>query len=321
MKVVVPGGSGYLGRAVAKRLVDRGDDVVVLARGRVDEPVGRIVAWDGATLGPWVDELDGADAVVHLTGKRVDVRATRHNIDELITSRVGPVALVGDAIRHCAAPPPVWVQSATLALFGHTGDEVITDQPGVATMPSGIGPREMVTVAMAWEQAYRLATAPVERAVLLRTGIAVGGAGDPATAKLAQLVRMGLGGSAGSGRQWVSWVSLDDTVEVMLRAIDDSSMRGTYHVTAPDPVRNSQMMRTYRRLLGRRFGLPSPGFVVRLGAPLLGSSGSLALTGRRAEPRRLLDEGYEFVQPSFDTAVRTALANAGRQPTANGAAR
>lgn len=314
MKIVVPGGSGYLGRALARRLVDRGDDVVVLTRGRVDDPVGRVAAWDGETLGPWVEELDGADAIVHLTGKRVDVRATRRNIDELITSRVGPVALVGEAVRRCPAPPPVWVQSSTLAIFGNGGDDVITE----TTMPSGVGPREMVTVAMAWEQAFRLATSSVQRAVLLRTGIAVGGAHDPATAKLAQLVRMGLGGRAGSGRQWVSWVSLDDTVGVMLRAIDDPSMRGTYHVTAPEPIRNAEMMRTYRRQLGRRFGLPSPTVMVRAGAPLLGSSASLALTGRRAIPRRLLDEGYEFVQPDFDTAVRTALANAGLDPATTG---
>lgn len=304
----MPGGSGYLGTALVDRLAARGDEVVVLTRRPINgSSNARQVAWDGQTLGPWVEEIDGADAIVHLTGKRVDVRATRREIDELITSRVEPVRLVGEALRRCAAPPPVWVQSATLAIYGSTGDDVITEH----TIPSGVGPREMVTVALAWEHAYRLATIEVPRRVLLRTGIGLGGSDDPATAKLSKLVRLGLGGRAGSGRQWVSWVALEDVVNVMVRALDDPTMEGTYHVTAPDPVTNATMMATYRRALRRKLGLPSPSFVVRLGAPLLGSSASLALTGRRAVPERLLAEGYRFGQADFEATVRAALRNTG----------
>ena len=133
----------------------------------------------------------------------------------------------------------------------------------------------------------------------------------PTTAKLAQLVRLGLGGVVASGRQWVSWVALDDVVGVLLRAIDDPSMRGTYHVTSPNPVTNAEMMATYRRLLGRRIGLPAPALVARLGAPILGSSASLALTGRRCMPRRLLDEGFAFATTGFEAAASRALEQAG----------
>ena len=153
----------------------------------------------------------------------------------------------------------------------------------------------MVTVCLAWEGAFRLAAAGVGRTVLLRMVIGLGGDGDPdSTAKLAQLVRMGLGGRVGSGRQWVSWVGLDDLVAAMLRAVDDSTMTGIYHVTSPNPVTNAELMATYRRLLGRRIGLATPALVARLGAPLLGSSASLVLTGRRCVPTRLLEEGFEF---------------------------
>ncbi len=165
----------------------------------------------------------------------------------------------------------------------------------------------MVTVCLAWEGAFRLAAAGVDRTVLLRMGIGLGGDGDPATAKLAQIVRMGLGGRVGSGRQWVSWVGLDDLVAAMLRAVDDSTMTGTYHVTSPNPVTNAEMMATYRRLLGRRIGLATPAVVARLGAPVLGSSASLVLTGRRCVPTRLLEEGFEFRQPDFEPAARRAL--------------
>lgn len=307
-RVVLPGGSGYLGRALTEVLVARGDDVVVLSRSKQVGRFGeRVVEWDAKQIGAWVDELDGADAIVHLSGRRVDTRSTRRNIDELISSRVDSVRVVGEAVRQCDRPPPVWVQLASLAIFGEGGDEIIDE----SSTPSGIGPREMVTVCLAWEGAYRQATAGVERSVLLRAGIGLGGTGDPATAKLARIVRLGLGGRVGSGRQWVSWVGLDDLIRVMVQAVDDPTMVGTYHATSPHPVTNAELMAVYRRLSGRRFGLPAPALVARLGAPLLGSSGSLALTGRRAVPTRLLESGFRFEQTDFATTAETALAAAG----------
>jgi uncharacterized protein len=325
-KIVIPGGSGYLGRALEARLRARGDEVVVLTRGpsKVTAEGVRHVTWDATTLGDWSAELEGADAVVHLSGRRVDTRATARHIDELISSRVEPVRVVGDAVRACADPPRVWVQSASLAVFGEGGDQVIDE----STTPSGIGPREMVTVCLAWESAYALASRPVDRTVLLRMGIGLGGHGDPATAKLAQLVRLGLGGRVGSGRQWVSWVGLEDILDVMVRAIDDPAMQGTYHVTSPNPVTNAEMMATFRRLLGRRAGLPSPALVTKLGAPLLGSSASLALTGRRCVPTRLHAEGVELRRTDFEEVARGALeacgvvrpsaGPAGRSPSRSG---
>lgn len=187
-RIVIPGGSGFLGRALAARLVERGDEVVILTRGAGQHVAGtRTVEWDAESIGPWVEALDGADAIVHLNGRRVDVRGTRRNIDSLISSRVQPVRVVGEAIARCSTPPPVWVQSSSLGVFGDGGDTVLDEY----STPTGIGPREMVTVCLAWEGAFHQAAASVERTVLLRMGIGVGGSGDPATAKLAQLVRAG----------------------------------------------------------------------------------------------------------------------------------
>ena len=162
----------------------------------------------------------------------------------------------------------------------------------------------MVTVCLAWEGAFHQASATVDRSVLLRMGIGVGGRDDPATAELAQLVRAGLGGRVGSGQQWVSWVGLDDLLSAMTLAIDDDTMSATYHVTSPNPVTNTEMMSTYRHLLGRRIGVPSPAVVAEIGAPILGSSASLVLTGRRVVPTRLLEQGFTFAQPMFEPAAR-----------------
>lgn len=307
-RIVIPGGSGYLGRALTERLVARGDEVVVLTRGRSRTADGwRAVSWDARTVGDWAGELEGADAIVHLNGRRVDTRATRRNVDELISSRVEPVRAVGEALQACSSPPPVWVQSSSLAIYGDTGDELIDER----TTPSGIGPREMVTVCLAWEGAFREASAGVARTVLLRIGIGLGGDGDPATQRLASIVRLGLGGKVASGRQWVSWIALDDLLAVMMRAIDDGGMSGTYLACAPEPVTNAEMMRVYRRLLGRRIGLPAPAMGVRLAAPLMGSSASLALTGRRCVPRRLLEDGFRFEHAKFEETARRALERVG----------
>jgi uncharacterized protein (TIGR01777 family) len=299
-RVVMPGGSGFLGRALARHLAARGDEVVVLTRGRAGLRNGvEFVHWDAAQLGSWVSALEGADAVVHLTGKRVDCRPTRRNIAALVRSRVEPVRLVGHALRSLARPPGVWVQSATLAIFGDTGDELITEETPV----SGVGPQQMVQVAVAWERAFAEATEALDRAVLLRIGVTIGGEDDPATRRLVTLARLGLGGPVAGGRQWLSWIALEDVLAGMTRAIDEPTMRGLYLLTSPAPVRNRDVMAIFRAAAGRRLGLPSPRWLTRLGAPLLGSDAELALTGRRAYPKRLTDEGFRWASTDLAATV------------------
>lgn len=290
-RVVLAGGSGYLGSHLTPRLVAAGYDVVVLTRRAPARRNGvRFVHWDGrSTSGRWVDELAGAAAVVNLAGRSVDTRPTPRNIDELARSRVEPTAAIGTALGLVTAPPPVWVQLSTLAIHGDAGEEVVDDH----TPPPTDGPRQMVAVASAWEDAFRQARGRVERAVALRLGIVIGG-DDPATRRLTQLARCGLAGPVAGGRQWVSWIALADAMRVIERSIEDPTMRGTYVACAPRPVRNDELMRTVRAHVGRTLGLPAPAALVSLGAWLLGSDPQLALTGRRGRPRRLLEEGFRF---------------------------
>lgn len=303
--VVLIGGSGFLGRGLRERLVARGDRVSTIGRGpdAVHED-WRHVHWDATSLGGWTAALEGADVIVHLAGKRVDCRPTRSNIDELIRSRESTVRLVGDAVGGLIDPPTAWVQLSSLAIFGDGGDEIIDEN----TTPPTHGPRQMVEVCRRWEAAYHRAVDGLERTVLLRPAIGIGGAGDPATARLVQLAKMGLAGPVAGGRQWVSWIGAVDFFDLLLRAVDDDSMSGLYHLASPNPVTNAEMMAGYRRAVGRRFGLPSPRWLTTLGAWTLGSDPQLALTGRRCIPRRLLGEGYRFRQPDFDEAVEAAVA-------------
>lgn len=308
-RVVIPGGSGYLGRHLARRLLARGDHVSVLTRGasRISSDGTRFVHWDAAQLGDWVGALDGADAVVHLTGERVDRRPTAANVARLIDSRVAPVELVGAALAEVAAPPRVWVQLSTLAIYGDAGDAPLDE----SVPPPSDGPRQMVEVATRWEEAFHRATREVDRTALLRFGITLGGPDDPTTGVLARLTRLGMGGTIGSGHQVVSWIALEDALRVLERGVD-GELTGLTHVCAPEPVDNATMMATFRELLGARVGLPAPAPLVRLGAPLLGTDPALALTGRRGVPARLLAEGFSFAVPRFRDALRGALADLGR---------
>jgi hypothetical protein len=254
-------------------------------------------------VGDWAGVLVDADVIVHLAGKRVDCRPTASNIDELISSREGTVRLVGEAISRLDDPPGVWVQLSSLAIFGDSDDTIIEESTPVPT--SGI--RQQVEVCQRWEAAYRQATSGLARTVLLRPAIGIGGNDDPATGQLARLARLGLGGTVGSGHQWVSWIAAIDFFKILNRAVTDTAMSGLYHLTAPNPVPNRELMAAYRKAVGRSFGMPSPAVVVKAGASLLGSDPALALTGRRCIPRRLLDEGYQFQVANIDDAVRLAV--------------
>ena len=233
------------------------------------------------------------------------MRSTKKNIDDLINSRVQPVRIVGEAIDKLKNPPKTWIQSSSLAIYGDGGDQILDE----TSTPDGLGPREMVTVCLAWEKAFEIATQNVERKVLLRIGIGMGGKGDPATKKLSDLTKLGLGGKVGNGKQWVSWIDLRDLLRIFLNAIDNKNMSGIYLATSPNAVTNEEMMSTFRKVLKKKFGLASPAIVAKLGAPLLGSTGNLALIGRRCKPSRLVDEGFIFEHENFEETLRYAIAN------------
>lgn len=304
LRVVLVGGSGFLGRGLRELLVAAGHEVVVVGRGPAASHDGwRQVSWDATSLGEWAQALEGSDVVVHLAGKRVDCRPTRRNVDELIASREGTVRLVGRALDGLDQPPRAWVQLSSLAIFGDAGDQPIDETTPVPPT----GPRQQVEVCRRWEAAFTEAAADVSRRVLLRPAIAIGGSGDPASAQLSRLARFGLGGPVAGGRQWVSWIGIDDLLDLLRRAVVDPAMDGLYHLTSPTPVTNAELMAAYRRAVGRSFGLPAPALATRVGALLLGSDPALALTGRRCVPARLLAEGYEFASIDLDDAVARAV--------------
>lgn len=298
-RIVIPGGSGFMGQTLCRHLKPICDDIVVLTRGRAETRDGvRFLHWDAKSAGDWASELDGADGVVNVVGRTVDCRKTQVNKAVILSSRVDSVNAVAAAMKQCTTPPPVWVQSATAHILGDTGDEILTDDtpPGIGFAPD---------VGKAWEKAFYDADVHCRR-VALRISFVLGRNGG-ALNTLARLARFGLGGTAGTGRQYISWIHEDDLARLFIRALQDETMHGNYITTSPDPQPNAVFMRELRKAVHRPWSPPAPAFAVRIGSVFLRTDPELALLGRRCLPTRLQAEGFTFDHAKLGPALQELL--------------
>ncbi|MGC5168810.1 epimerase [Luteimicrobium sp. DT211] len=313
-RVVVAGGSGALGRALVADLAGRGADVVVLTRRPDSGWAVRQEQWDGRTVGAWASVLDDDGAppvsVVNLAGRLVDVRPTAANVASLRSSRVDATRALVEASRASRRPVARWVQMSTTAIWSDGGDRRITE----ATPLPDPGLPQMTGVALPWERAA--AGAHAERVTTLRTSLVLQ-PGSPVVARLELLTRLGLGGKVGSGRQWISWIHVDDWLAIVRAALglggpgEPALPGGVVVASAPTPVSNAELMATLRRMTGRRLGLPTPAPVARLGSWLLRSDPALGLTGRHCTSEVLAGLGWRFREPALEPALRDVV---GRGP-------
>jgi uncharacterized protein (TIGR01777 family) len=299
-RVVIAGGSGFLGQSLARHLTEAGYDVVTIARG-ASVPTGvrwQHATWDARTVGEWARHLDGADAIVNLAGRTVDCIKTPDHCDEILRSRVESTEAIGRALKNVKALPRVWVQMATAHRYGDPPEGVVIDED--SAFGYGLAP----TVGAAWEDAFARSAPAGIRQVVLRTSFVLGRHGG-ALATLARLARLGLGGTIASGRQGMSWIHERDMNRLFTRGIEDDSMTGAYIATAPNPVSNAEFMRELRRAVGMPIGLPAFEWMVRVAAPLvMRTDPELALYGRYCVPKRLKEEGFEFSFPDLASALR-----------------
>ena len=295
-RIILAGGSGFIGQALAPVLIARGYEVVVLGRGPNCERGGvQHLQWDGRTRGDWVSALDGAKAVVNLTGKSVNVRHTPENKREILHSRVDSVRALGDAIARCASPPQVFVQASGIGFYGDTGDRTVDES-------AEAGSDFMAEVCRKWEGALDAPHPTATRTVVLRIGVVLSRDGG-ALQLLEKLTRLFAGGAVGSGRQFMSWIHVADIVRMFVAAIEQPEIVGPFNATAPEPVTNAEFMRELRRALHRPWSPPVPAPFARLGAWLMGSEGDLALLSYRCLPRRVLEHGFTFHFPTLKAAL------------------
>ena len=301
-RVVIAGGSGFLGVSLAHHLAGQGTGVIILSR-RPPRCAGpwKHVTWDGRTLGDWMCELDGAAGLVNLAGRTVDCIKTPDHCDEILRSRVEATRVLGEAVRAINSPPPVWVQMSTAHLYGDP-PEIWCDEE--SAFGYGLAP----FVARAWEEAFAASALPSQRRVVLRTSFVLGrdrGAGCGALRKLKRLAQLGLGGRVGTGRQGISWIHEDDLNRLFERALGDASMSGAYIASAPQPVSQAEFMRELRRSIGMPVGLPTPAWLARIGARLVfRTDPELALYGRYVRSTRLEAEGFRFQFQQVGDALR-----------------
>jgi len=287
-RVVLAGGNGFLGRALATELLKRDYQVVVLTRTPRERNDGvKEAEWDGDHLGEWIQYLDGAAAVVNLTGRSVNCRHTPENLREIIESRVNSVGAIAGGIYHVTHPPRLWIQAGAVGFYGNRQNEWCDERA-----PNGQGP--LAEICRRWEEAFYSAPVPQTRRILFRIGIVLGREGG-ALPLLAHYTRWFLGGAAGNGRQYISWIHPADLARMFsLALVHDNFFAGTYNVVAPNPVTNAQFMRTLRRTFHRPWCPPAPAWMVKLGCRLTGAEASLALDGCRCAPKRFLESGFQF---------------------------
>jgi hypothetical protein len=307
-RVVLAGGSGFLGRALAEAFARAGYEPVVLTRRvRKTRAPGRQVEWDGRTVGAWARELEGAAAVVNLAGRGVDCRHTPRHRREIVESRVDSVGAVGRAVAACAEPPRVLVQAASLAVYGDAGRRVCGEDA-----PAGRG--FPVEVCLRWERAFDSLELPGTRKVLLRIGFVLGRDGG-ALPTLARLARLHLGGTVGDGHQYVSWLHVRDFCRLVLWCVEREGAAGVYNATGPCPVTNAEFMCELRCALRRPWSPRVPAWLVRLGAFFMRTEPALALEGRRCIPERLVEEHFKFLYTNLESALADLLTESRGQET------
>lgn len=293
MKVVVAGGTGFIGDPLVRALEARGDQVVVLTR---TVRTANHRAWDGKTRGEWASELDGADAVLNLTGSSINQRWDEAGKRNILESRVNSCRVLGEAVRTAKDPPKVWVQGSAVGFYGDTGETLVDE-----SSPAGTG--FLAETCTAWEEAARTAAEGIPLS-LVRTGVVLGRGGG-ALEPLTKLTKSFLGGAAGSGRQFLPWIHLDDIVGVFLWALD-LGWQGPVNGVQPEPVRNSDLMSALRKALGRPWSPPAPAFGIKLVEAIAGVPSELILGSQRVTTK-VLPGRYTFRYPELVDALKASV--------------
>ncbi|MBB6238948.1 hypothetical protein HDC90_003595 [Pedobacter sp. AK013] len=296
-KIVLAGGNGYLGSVLAKYFSSLADQVIILAR-KPQATTGNIKAlvWDGKTIGEWTRSLLGADLLVNLCGKNVNCRYTEKNKKEIFDSRLIPTHLLGKAIEEMENPPKLWVNITSATIYRHAEDHPQDELTGE------IGEGFSIEVCKAWENSFFEANTPNTRKIALRMGIVLG-IKDGAFPRLLNLVKLGMGGKQGDGEQYMSWIYEEDAAASIVWLLNHPEIEGIVNCTAPEVIKNHVFMRSIRMAFDRNFGLPTPAWLLAIGAKIIGTETELILKSRWVKPAVLLNSGFNFKYGKIDEAM------------------
>ncbi|WP_422358866.1 TIGR01777 family oxidoreductase [Reichenbachiella sp.] len=296
-KVVLAGGTGFLGKLLRDHFVDKDYQVVILSRQAYTSKLNiTYVPWDGETLSEWKNELEGADALINLCGKSVDCRYTESNKKLIYDTRLNSTQVLGKAVGLCKTPPKVWINSSSATIYRHAEDRDMGEETGE------IGTGFSVDVCKKWENAFFDCTSPGTRKVALRIAIVIGKNGG-ALQPLKSLTKIGFGGRQGSGNQYFSWIHEVDFINAVNFVLDNKELSGVCNVSSPNPVRNTQFMSSLRKALKVPFGIPMPKWMLEMGALIIRTETELILKSRRVVPKKLIESGYRFHYGNLENAL------------------
>lgn len=302
MKIVIAGGTGFLGGSLARRLAGDGESVVILTRnpgtGRSAGVPGVVLErWDGETSGPWEEQIDGADAVINLAGE--SIAGGRWSVERkrrLRESRLSATRALVGAIGKVGRKPGVLISASAVGYYGHVPEGDVTESTPHAKDFLGELSRE-------WEAEALAARDSRTRVAIIRIGIVLARDGG-ALERMLVPFRLFVGGPLGSGRQYFPWVHRDDVIGAVVHLLKIPALSGPFNIAAPDPVRMSEFCRELGRTLRRPSWIPVPAFALRL---LLGEMSAVVLAGQRVIPARLLESGYHFAHPTLPGALADIL--------------
>ena len=309
LRIVLPGGSGQVGNILSRHFHAQGHEVVVLAR-RVTPAPWRVVNWDGESLGNWTSELENADVLINLAGRSVDCRYTPSNRRAIKESRVQTTHLLGRAIGQSVRPPRLWMNASTATIYRHAIDRPMDEQTGEIGGNETDAPAKWsfsIDVATSWEKAFFEAVTPNIRKIALRSAVIMspdrGGVFDT----LLRLVRFGLGGTAASGQQFVSWIHDEDFLRSIDYLIARDEIDGVVNIASPNPLGNREFMKALRQAWGTSIGLPATRWMLEIGTFFRRTETELVLKSRRVIPRRLVEDGFQFQFPEWAAAAQNLV--------------
>lgn len=292
MKIVIAGGTGFIGKYLQEKFRYMGSEVIIISRHK------GTVQWVRAK--EISSALENADMLINLAGKSVDCRYNEKNKREILHSRTESTGKLGELIEKCKTPPALWINSSTATIYRHAEDRAMTESTGE------IGKGFSVDVATSWERECFSFNLPKTRQVALRMAIVLGKSGG-AIKPFMDLVRLGMGGKQGNGMQMFSWIHIKDLFQILLFVQEHNELNGVYNASAPSPISNKILMKTFRKLTQTRIGIPTPVWLLKMGAVIVRTETELILKSRWVIPEKLLEAGYKFTYPTIDLALENIL--------------
>ncbi|MBQ4898826.1 TIGR01777 family oxidoreductase [Paenibacillus sp. Marseille-P2973] len=288
-KIVLAGGTGFVGKYLEEKFQNAGYEVILISRKESH------VSWNNQA--GILEAIDNSEMLINLAGKSVNCRYNAKNKEEIFNSRTETTRILGDAVLECKNPPSLWINSSTATIYRHAEDRPMTEEGG------DIGSGFSVDVAKEWEKSFFAFTLPKTRKVALRMAIVLGKDGG-VIPTYKNLVRFGLGGIQGSGNQKFSWIHIEDLYQIILYLREKEELNGVFNCSSPNPVTNRELMNHLRKALNTKIGLPSPKWMLEMGAILINTETELILKSRWVIPERLEKAGYKFKYSSLDEALR-----------------